>query len=97
MHINADAKQKPSLTIHNAVTICCHIACGCLQGLQASMMPWSLSQSMLVCCANHVNELDITCAQGLTPLVVAASNGDAKVARLLLKHNADFQTTGPKV
>lgn len=33
----------------------------------------------------------------MTPLMVAADRGDAKMARLLVKHNADFQPRGPKV
>ena len=28
--------------------------------------------------------------------MVAADRGDAKIARLLVKHNADFQPSGPK-
>ena len=32
----------------------------------------------------------------MTLLMVAADRGDAKIARLLVKHNADFQPSGPK-
>ena len=34
--------------------------------------------------------------QRMTPLMVAATNGDAEIARLLVKRNADFQERGPK-
>lgn len=33
----------------------------------------------------------------MTPLMVAANNGDAKSARLLVKHNADITPMGPMV
>ena len=45
---------------------------------------------------NEISLIRWIAMQRMTPLMVAASNGDAKIARLLVKYNADFQPRGPK-
>ena len=87
----------PILTMHCALSVCDFPAHGYLQ--VENMLEHSPDDRVNVCTllqALLMTKL-ILQSQGLTPLMVAASKGNAKIARLLLKHNADFTAKGPKV